>query len=92
MTDAIGMSPDTHLGLALNMLEHLPTTPAGLSFTSRIPLLMAHTTEVLTYQGEGIECKATPLPLQSGCYPQVHNTLSQLAGMSHVNHLLKRHP
>ena len=37
------------------MLEHLSTTPTGLSFTSGILLLMAHSPEVLTYQGEGIE-------------------------------------
>ena len=55
MADTIGMSPNTHLGLALDMLEHLPKTPIGLSFMSRIPLLMAHSPEVLAYQGEGIK-------------------------------------
>ena len=55
VADTIGMSPDIHLGLALNLLEHLPTTPTGLSFTSSSPLLMAHSSEVLAYQGEGTE-------------------------------------
>ena len=55
MADTIGMSPDTYLELALNMLKCLPTTPTGLSFTSRILLLMTHSPEVLAYEGEGIK-------------------------------------
>ena len=49
------MSPEAHLGLALGMLEHLPMTPPGLSFSSGIPLMMAYSPEALTYQGEGTE-------------------------------------
>ena len=55
VANTIGMSPETHLGLALNMLEHLPTTPPGLSFMSGIPLMMTYSPEALTYQAEGIE-------------------------------------
>ena len=54
VANAIGMSPQAHLGLALDMLEHLPTTPTGLAFTSGVPLLMVHSPEALAYQGEGM--------------------------------------
>ena len=54
VVDAIAMSLQAHLSLALDMLERLPTTPTGLAFTSRIPLLMVHSPEALAYQGEGM--------------------------------------
>ena len=72
------MSPGTHLGLALNMLEHLPTTPTGLSFMSRIPLLMAHSPEVLAYQGEGIEDSSFQLIENSTAAVVLNQKLQQL--------------
>ena len=78
MADTIGMFPNIHLGLALNMLEHLPTTPTGLSFMSRIPLLMAHSPEVLTYQGEGIEGSNFQLIKNSTTAAVLNQKLQQL--------------
>ena len=55
VANATGMSPEAHIELALNMLEHLPMMPPGISFMSGIPLMMAYSPEPLTYQGDGIE-------------------------------------
>ena len=78
MADTIGMSPDMHLGLALNRLECLPTTPTGLFFTSRILLLMAHSPEVLTYQGEGIKGSSFQLIENSTTAVVLNQKLQQL--------------
>ena len=81
MADTIGMSPDTHLGLALNMLEHLPITPTSLSFMSGILLLMAHSPEVLTYQGEGIKGSNFQLIENSTAAAVLNQKLQQLLAM-----------
>ena len=78
VADALGMSPDTHVGLAMNMLEHLPTTPTGFSFTSGIPLLMAHSPEVLAYQGQGIKGSSFQLTENSTAAAVPNQKLQQL--------------
>ena len=81
MANALCMSPHAHLGLALDMLEHLPTTPASLSFTSRIPLLMAHSPEALAYQGESLESNNFQLIKDSTGVVVLNQKLQQLLTM-----------
>ena len=78
IADALGMSPHAHLGLALDMLECLPTTPAGLSFSSGIPRLMTHSPEALAYQGEGLESSNYHLLKDSTTVAILNQNLQQL--------------
>ena len=87
VANAIGMSLHAHLGLVLDMLEHLPTTLAGLSFTSGILLLMANSPEALAYQGEGMESNNFQLIENSTAAAVLNQNLQQLLTMPHLPQL-----